>query len=56
LLESALAQISFISNNYKALSEEELKEQLKILERELMASVLVLKKLRLEVIDNIADI
>ena len=56
LLESALAQLSFISNNFEELTEKELKEHIKKLERELMESVITLKKLRLEVIDNIADI
>jgi hypothetical protein len=38
------------------LSEEELKEKLKVLEKELRESILTLKKLRLEVLDNITEI
>jgi len=56
LLESALVQLSFISNNFEELSHEELREKLRNLEKELLESIIILKKLRLEVIDNIAEI
>jgi hypothetical protein len=56
MLEDALADIIFISSNLDTLSDDELKLKLKNLERELRESVLQLKRLRLEVLDNITEI
>ena len=56
MLEQALANLAFISENLDELSEEELKEKLKKIERELRESVITLRKLRLEVLDNITEI
>lgn len=56
MLEQAIARLSFISSNLDNLSEEELRENLKVLERELRQSILILKKLRLELLDNIVEI
>jgi hypothetical protein len=56
MLEDALADIIFISSNLDTLTDDELKLKLKNLERELRESVLQLKRLRLEVLDNITEI
>lgn len=56
MLEQALVNLAFISENLDELSEEELKEKLKVLEKELRESVFILKKLRLELLDNITEI
>ncbi|UCH88309.1 MAG: hypothetical protein JSV49_08575 [Thermoplasmata archaeon] len=56
MLEQALVNLMFISKNFDSLSEEELKEKLKVLERELRESILHLKKFQIEVLDNITEI
>lgn len=56
MLDSALAQLNYISKNLDNISAEELKVKLKELEKEIRESVLYLKKLRWEVLDNITEI
>ena len=56
MLELAIAQLTFISSNLDDLSDEELKQNLKVLEKELRQSILILKKLRLDVLEQITEI
>ena len=56
MLEQAIAQLSYISTNLDDFTEDELKQNLKVLEKELRQSILILKKLRIDVLEQITEI